>query len=111
MYLARDCFNLLWQHLAVKISTAYFPAESRLVMAIREVAVIGSGTMGAGIAQVCAQVGWKVRLYDAFSESLNRGVSSIHSFWDSGISKEKLQSCKKRNGLIILFRNQIFLEQ
>jgi len=95
MYLDRDCFNLLWQHMAVKISTAYFPAESRLVMAIREVAVIGSGTMGAGIAQVCAQAGWKVRLHDAFSESLNRGVSSIHSFWDSGVSKGKTTIMQK----------------
>ena len=29
------------------------------MMRIETVAVIGAGTMGAGIAQVCAQAGWK----------------------------------------------------
>ncbi len=95
MYLGRDCFNLLWQHTDVKISTAYFQADSRLVMTIREVAIIGSGTMGAGIAQICAQVGWKTRLYDAFPESLNRGISSIHSFWERGVSKRKTTIAEK----------------
>ena len=28
-------------------------------MEIQSVAVIGAGTMGTGIAQVCAQTGWK----------------------------------------------------
>ena len=40
-------------------------------MEIREVAVIGAGTMGAGIAQICAQSGWKTNLFDAFPEGLN----------------------------------------
>ena len=42
-------------------------------MAIERVAVIGAGTMGAGIAQVCAQAGWTTALYDAFPEGLERG--------------------------------------
>ena len=41
---------------------------------VRKVAVIGAGTMGSGIAQVCAQTGWETKLYDAFSDSLD-GVS------------------------------------
>ena len=31
---------------------------------INEVAVIGAGTMGHGIAQICAQAGIKVMLFD-----------------------------------------------
>ncbi|MEG3601295.1 MAG: 3-hydroxyacyl-CoA dehydrogenase NAD-binding domain-containing protein, partial [Candidatus Thermoplasmatota archaeon] len=31
-------------------------------MTLRCVAVVGAGTMGAGIAQVCAQAGWKTNL-------------------------------------------------
>lgn len=56
---------------------------------MRKVAVIGSGTMGSGIAQVCAQAGWETRLYDAFPESLEKGINSINKFWISGISRGK----------------------
>ncbi len=56
---------------------------------MRTVAVIGSGTMGSGIAQVCAQTGWETRLYDAFPESLEKGMNSIDEFWKGGISRGK----------------------
>ena len=58
-------------------------------MAIERVAVIGAGTMGAGIAQVCAQAGWATRLYDAFPEGLKRGMQRIDAFWDKGIARGK----------------------
>ena len=64
-------------------------------MAIRTVAVIGAGTMGAGIAQVCAQAGWVTRLYDSFPESLERGMNSIEGFWDKGISLGKTTNEQK----------------
>ena len=47
-----------------------------MVMEVRTVAVIGAGTMGAGIAQVCAQSGWHTRIFDAFPNSLE--LSLIH---------------------------------
>ena len=58
-------------------------------MEIRSVAVIGAGTMGAGIAQVCAQAGWETRLFDAFPEGLERGMNAINEFWDKGIARGK----------------------
>ena len=64
-------------------------------MDIRTVAVIGAGTMGAGIAQICAQVGWKTHLYDAFPEGLERGMESIHAFWDKGITRGKTTETQK----------------
>ena len=45
-------------------------ARIGLDMQIQTVAVIGAGTMGAGIAQVCAQSGWKTNLFDAFEDGL-----------------------------------------
>jgi 3-hydroxybutyryl-CoA dehydrogenase len=45
--------------------------------------------MGSGIAQVCAQTGWETKLYDAFSDSLDRGFSTINEFWMKGISRGK----------------------
>ena len=60
-----------------------------MTMTIQRVAVIGAGTMGAGIAQVCAQAGWKTNLYDAFPEGLERGMDRIKSFWEKGIARGK----------------------
>ncbi len=58
-------------------------------MAIERVAVIGAGTMGAGIAQVCAQAGWRTNLYDAFPDGLERGMERITAFWEKGIARGK----------------------
>lgn len=41
------------------------------------VGVVGAGLMGAGIAQVAAQAGYQVRLYDVEEASLERGVQGI----------------------------------
>lgn len=64
-------------------------------MSIENVAVIGAGTMGAGIAQVCAQTGWNTTLYDAYPESLERGMQRISAFWDKGILKGKTSQEQK----------------
>ena len=40
-------------------------------------AVIGSGLMGSGIAQVSAQAGWQVTMRDVNDASLNRGLAAI----------------------------------
>ena len=58
-------------------------------MEIKKVAVIGAGTMGAGIAQICAQTGWETNLFDAYPEGLKKGMNSIDSFWNKGISLGK----------------------
>ena len=64
-------------------------------MGISSVAVIGAGTMGAGIAQVCAQAGWQTNLYDAFPEGLERGMNAIDAFWDKGIARGKTTAEQK----------------
>jgi len=64
-------------------------------MEIRCVAVIGAGTMGAGIAQICAQSGWKTNLFDAFPEGLERGMQRIDAFWDKGIARGKTTAEQK----------------
>ncbi len=58
-------------------------------MPVSKVAVIGAGTMGSGIAQVSAQVGWETRLYDTVSSALEDGRNRIEDFWDRGIAKGK----------------------
>ena len=39
---------------------------------VTKVAVLGAGTMGGGIAALCLQSGFEVRLYDTFEESLEK---------------------------------------
>lgn len=76
-------------------------------MHVRTVTVIGAGTMGSGIAQVCAQSGWETRLFDAFPESLEKGMNNINHFWDKGISKGKtsLEEKEKWSSNLKLYTN------
>jgi 3-hydroxybutyryl-CoA dehydrogenase len=59
-------------------------------MSIQKVMVIGSGLMGSGIAQVCAQAGIQVMLYDVVKDALVNAIKSID--WSVGkfIEKGKL---------------------
>ncbi len=46
-------------------------------MAMQKMAVIGSGTMGHGIAKICAAAGLEVNMYDRSPEALQRGYDNI----------------------------------
>ena len=46
-------------------------------MKIKSVFVTGGGLMGSGIAQVCAQAGIQVCLFDISQEALDKGVKGI----------------------------------
>jgi 3-hydroxybutyryl-CoA dehydrogenase len=54
------------------------------------VGVVGAGTMGHGIAQVCAMVGSKVTLYDIDGDAVDRGLSAIKANLDKGVVRGKL---------------------
>lgn len=58
-------------------------------MKIQKVAVLGMGTMGAGIAQVCAQAGLQTVGYDIKDEFVERGVAQIHKNLKKGLDKGK----------------------
>jgi 3-hydroxybutyryl-CoA dehydrogenase len=53
--------------------------------AIHTLAVIGSGTMGRGIAQVGALAGYEITLYDIADAILDQALSRIHSSIDKGV--------------------------
>ncbi|MFN6147682.1 MAG: 3-hydroxyacyl-CoA dehydrogenase family protein [Planctomycetota bacterium] len=53
------------------------------------VAVLGAGTMGAGIAQVCAQAGSKVLLQDLTDDFVQKGLGRIRDFLQKGVDKGK----------------------
>ena len=60
-------------------------------MAIKRVCVIGSGTMGSGIAQVAAQAGYETTMIDVKQEFLDRGMNMIKSSLGKFVQKEKIK--------------------
>ena len=64
-------------------------------MEIRNVSVIGAGTMGNGIAHVFAQYGFNVALCDLQQEYLDRALSSIRTNLDRQIKKGTLSEDQK----------------
>lgn len=59
-------------------------------MEIREVAVIGLGTMGAGIAEVFARNGFAVTGIEVNPEALSRGLATLDSSLGKAVSRGKL---------------------
>jgi 3-hydroxybutyryl-CoA dehydrogenase len=56
-------------------------------MTIDTVAVLGAGTMGHGIAQVCATAGCDVRLFDVDEETVADGLERIRGNLEKGIAR------------------------
>lgn len=69
-------------------------------MQIKGVFVTGGGLMGSGIAQVCAQAGIQVCLFDISQEALDKGVKgiawSVGKFIEKGTLKEDLETIMGR---------------
>ena len=60
-----------------------------------QVAVIGAGLMGAGIAQVAAQAGWQVVLRDISEEALARGLSVIERSTAKFVEKDRMTAAER----------------
>ena len=63
---------------------------------MKNIAVIGSGTMGNGIAHVFAQFGYKVSLIDISLASLDKGMATISKNLDRQVSKEAITEADKQ---------------
>ncbi len=64
-------------------------------MKIMKVGVVGCGTMGAGIAQVCAQSDYQVVVSEINDELLSEGLALINSFLTKTIERGKLSQQDK----------------
>ena len=62
---------------------------------IQKVAVLGAGTMGQGIAQVCAMSGYPTQLFDIESSLSQKAISSISINLDKAVSKSKISESQK----------------
>lgn len=61
------------------------------------IGVIGSGTMGNGIAQVAARAGYTVVMRDVSDEFLKRGIRAIDKSLQRDVDKERLSTEEKRS--------------
>ncbi|MDX1602485.1 MAG: 3-hydroxybutyryl-CoA dehydrogenase [Salinimicrobium sediminis] len=66
---------------------------------MKNIAVIGAGTMGNGIAHTFAQFGYKTNLIDISEKSLEKGMNTISGNLDRMVAKEKISEEDKTNTL------------
>ncbi|MFT4115199.1 3-hydroxybutyryl-CoA dehydrogenase [Bradyrhizobium sp.] len=62
---------------------------------IQTVGIIGAGTMGNGIAQICAAAGLSVVMVDISDAAVNRGLSTVGGSLERLVKKEKLSAADR----------------
>ncbi len=63
---------------------------------MKNVAVLGAGTMGNGIAQVCAQAGLEVQLRDVDDAAIERGMKAVRASLEKLVQKGKLADAERQ---------------
>ncbi|HVL81572.1 MAG TPA: 3-hydroxybutyryl-CoA dehydrogenase [Actinomycetota bacterium] len=59
---------------------------------IRVVGIVGCGTMGSGISEVCARAGYEVRVHEVDDQAVERGLERIRSSMERAVTGGKLGS-------------------
>ncbi|KGT75526.1 3-hydroxybutyryl-CoA dehydrogenase [Bradyrhizobium japonicum] len=62
---------------------------------INTVGIIGAGTMGNGIAQICAAAGLSVVMVDISDAAVNRGLSTVGGSLERLVKKEKMSAADR----------------
>lgn len=77
---------------------------------IKTVGIAGAGTMGQGIAQVCAMAGFDVLLYDVKPDLIQKGISSIETSLRKSVDKNKISVEVKEKSLNRIKRCEILAD-
>ena len=64
---------------------------------MKNIAVIGSGTMGNGITHTFAQFGYKVSMIDISTDAIGKGMATINKNLDRMVSKGSITESDKEN--------------
>ena len=59
-------------------------------MEIKKIAVLGAGLMGNGIAHVCAQAGYEVKMRDIDQKFVDKGIATIKKNLERGLEKGRI---------------------
>jgi 3-hydroxyacyl-CoA dehydrogenase len=113
MVIERELFiNLMWtpecralrhlfmsQRAASKIADVPDTTPTR---AIKQVAVIGAGTMGGGISMNFLNAGIPVKILETKQEALDRGIATIKKNYEAQVKKGKLKEDKYAQRMALL---------
>jgi 3-hydroxybutyryl-CoA dehydrogenase len=70
-----------------------------LATQFQQIGILGSGTMGAGITQLCAQTGYTVLLYDIEQTFLDKALTNIRQSLQKAVEKGKFPAEKLEEAL------------
>jgi D-arabinose 1-dehydrogenase-like Zn-dependent alcohol dehydrogenase len=94
-----DDFILAWQSSSKAICSSYCAERlafgsiiQHMKTQFESVGIVGAGAMGRGIAQIAAQAGSRVVMFDAQSDASTRARTEIVSLWDKLLAKGRLDS-------------------
>jgi 3-hydroxyacyl-CoA dehydrogenase len=113
MVIERELFiNLMWtpecralrhlfmsQRAASKIADVHDTTPTR---AIKQVAVIGAGTMGGGISMNFLNAGIPVKILETKQDALDRGIATIKKNYEAQVKKGKLKEDKYAQRMALL---------
>jgi 3-hydroxybutyryl-CoA dehydrogenase len=66
---------------------------------LQTIGVVGSGTMGNGIAHVAAKAGYRVIMFDIQQEALDRGLETLSKNMEREVAKNKLSISEKSEAI------------
>jgi 3-hydroxybutyryl-CoA dehydrogenase len=66
---------------------------------IKTVGIAGAGTMGQGIAQLCATSGFDVLVYDVRAQAIEKAINAIETSLQKSVDKNKLTAETKKQSL------------
>lgn len=69
---------------------------------IKTVGIVGAGTMGIGIAQVCALSGYNTFLFDINADLVGKALIQIEKNIEGGVAKGKITTDQKKEALLRL---------
>ncbi len=95
---SRNLVNLFFMMEAVKKRTGVADASVK-PREVKNIAVLGAGTMGGGIAYVAADNGIHVRMKDITADAISKGFQAASKVWDKLLKKRQITKYEKAEKL------------
>ena len=97
--MAWSMFGHAWPCFGYDLPVTNMTEDKISVQAIRTVGVVGCGLMGSGIAQVCAQSGYRTIVREVDDATVSQGLGRIESFLSQGVARGKQSEEEKARTL------------